>query len=211
MHRAHGSRRSVRATASVVALVAVWALVALAPPAHAQRSSCAAAGSRTVLNGATVRIFLSRTGKPYGCLRATNHRTALDRFVDPFYAPFDARIALVRLAGPVIGYTFVDPGVPVVHIRSVNLATSRYLRRATVQPAVDQDPLAASVTSIVVSRSGGLAWIQRLDTVVQVRRLDRRGARVLDSRPRIFTRSLRLAGGLLTWRRAGVLRRSTLL
>jgi hypothetical protein len=204
------SRRPLRAS-SLAATVAFTGLLALAPAAPARSASCAQAGSRTVASGRAIRVYLTRTGKPFGCLRSSDRRTALDRFVDPFYAPFDARVRLVRVAGTVLGYTFVDPSLPVVYVRSVNLATGRYVRRATVQPAADQDPGAASVPALVVAPSGGVAWIQKLDGALQVRRSDRRGTRVLDSRPRIGAGSLRRNGSRLTWRRAGVLRRSSLL
>jgi hypothetical protein len=196
------------------ALLAIGGLAAAAaapPPAPAQRLfSCAQVGSRTVLSTASARVYYDRRARPWACRRRTGRRTRLDRFVDAFYAPRDARLGQLRISGDVLGYTWIDPGIPAVYVHSVDLRSSRYLRRTRIEPRVVIDPAAVAVTGIALRPTGGIAWIQRLEGAVSVWRFDSRGRRRLDARRRIFVRSLRLAGTLLSWRQAGILRRSTL-
>jgi hypothetical protein len=192
-------------------VAALAAAATTAAPAPAQRSfSCALAGSRTALSTPSVRVYYDRRSRPWACRRRTGRRLLLDRFVDQFYAPRDARLGLLRVSGDVLGYTWIDPGIPAVYVHTVNLRTLRYLRRTRIEPRTITEPSAVSVTGLAVRPTGGVAWIQRLEGVTSVWRYDPRGRRQLDARSRIFVRSLRLFGTTLSWRRAGVLRRSTL-
>jgi hypothetical protein len=194
-------------------LIAATAVgVAAAAPAEAQRfGSCNRAGTRTVMSTSIVRVFYDRRARPFGCWRPSGRRTALDRFVDRFYTPRDARIGLRRLAGEVLGYTWVDPGVPAVYVHSVNLRRGRYRRRVTLLTTTEFEPSSIAVTDLVVRGNGALAWIQRLEGDVSVWRYDRRGRRRLSAAPRISIRSLRVRRGRLVWRQAGRLRSASIL
>jgi hypothetical protein len=195
-----------------VLIAATAAALAAAAPAHAQRfGSCNRAGTRTLLSTSIVRVFYDRRARPFGCWRPSGRRTALDQFVDRYYAPGDARVGLRRLAGEVLGYTWIDPGVPVVYVHSVNLRRGRYRRRAALTTTTEFEPSSVAVTDLVVRGNGALAWIQRLEGEVSVWRYDRRGKRRLDARPGISVRSLGLRRGRLVWRRSAALRSASIL
>jgi hypothetical protein len=199
-----------RALLAAAAALAGGALFA-AQPASAGRSSCTQPGSRTVFNSVKVRVYHRRDGVPEACWRPSGRRTRLDRGVDRFYTPRDAKLGRVRLAGEVLGYTWIDPGIPAVFIHSVNARRGRYLRRTRIEPLSVIEPSAVAVTSLVVNGRGSLAWIQRLEGDTSVWRLDRRGRRRLDRSDTARIAALRLAAGSrLTWRKAGALRRSRL-
>ena len=72
-----------------------------------------------------------------------------------------------------------------------------------------------SVTALVVKADAAVGWIARAasvggHTLVQVRRLDRHGARVLDSGSAVGTGSLRLRGTTLSWRHGSATRTAAL-
>ena len=202
---------SMRRTSAVALAAALLVTLAAAPAAPGQaRRSCTVAGSRTVLSTASVRIYNDRSARPWACRRLTGTRTRLDRFVDPLYAPRDARLGLVRAVGETVAYTWIDPGIPAVFVHSISLRTRRFVRRTRIEPRVVTEPSAVAVTALVVSSTGGVAWIQRVEGVASTWRHDRRGRRLLDGVPRV-TGPLHLRGTGLTWRRNGALRRSTLL
>jgi hypothetical protein len=201
-----------RTCALLAAAVATAAGVALAAePAAAGRSSCTAPGSRTVFNSVNVRVYHRRDGAPEACWRPSGRRTRLDRGVDRFYAPRDARLGRARLAGEVLGYTWIDPGIPAVYVHSVNVRRGRYLRRTKIEPLVVFDPSSVAVTSLVVNGRGSLAWVQRVEGETSVWRFDRRGRRRLDTSSTSRITALRLlAGARLTWRKAGTRRTARL-
>jgi hypothetical protein len=181
-------------------------------PATASAASCALAGSRTVRSTPFARVYYNRGRRPYSCYRLTGRRTVLDSQVDRFYAPGDAKLGLLRIAKRVLGYTWIDPGIPAVYVHSVDMRTGRFKHRTKIESLTVFDPSAVAVTGIVVNPQGSLAWIQRVEGFYSVRRFDRRGRVALggpDTTARIT--SLRLRGTRLTWRRAGRLRSSTLL
>jgi len=197
-------------TAFLVAVLAALAGAAV-PAAGRARPNCFPPHTRTVWRTASVRVYYDRTSSPFGCLIAHPRPVSLDRYVDPYYAPGDAHLGQLRLAGQVLGYTWIDPGIPAVYVHSVNLRTGRMLRRTEVQPVAVFDPSAVAVTALVVRPDGALGWIQRLEGEISVWRLDRRGLRRLDVGPRIALRSLGLRRTRLTWRDRGRRRTASLL
>jgi hypothetical protein len=203
--------RAVRRTLPIAVVAA--AALALAPPAPTAgfvRLSCFPPRTRTVFQTAAVRVYYTAAREPFGCLRARGRRVPLDRFVDPYYTPGDARLGQLRLAGETLGYTWIDPGIPAVYVHSVNLRFGLTLRRVELTPVAILDPAAVAVTSLAVRGSGALAWIQRLEGETSVWRSDRRGLRRLDVGAGIAPTSLRLRRTRLTWRNTGVVRRATL-
>ena len=167
-------------------------------------SSCAAAGSKTFRSTPYARIYYTRAGRPYSCYRLTGRRVRLDIQVDRFYAPGDAHLGLTRITKRMLGYTWIDPGLPAVYVHSVDMRTARFKHRLRVEPRVIIDPAAVSVPQIVVNAVGSIAWIQRVEGFYRVWRWDRRGKVALggpDTTERIT--ALRLRGIRLSWRRAG--------
>jgi hypothetical protein len=192
-------------------MCAALAAGALLVPARAQAASCAYTGSRTVLSNSVARIYYTPGGRPYSCYWITGRRVALDMFVDRFYAPGDAHLGLLRMAGRVLAYTWVDPGIPAVHVHSVDMRLGRFPRRAAIQPATSAEPSSVRVTDLVVRASGAVAWIQQLEGTVSVWRLDAGGRRQLDAGAGIGPASLRtVPGGRLAWTRDGATRSAAL-
>ena len=194
----------------LAAALAVGALAVL--PGSAGAAGCDRPGSKTVRSTGFARIYYDSRGRPFSCYRLTGRRVALDTRVDRFYSPGDARLGLLRITKRILGYTWIDPGLPAVYVISVDMRTARFKRVAMVEPPIVSDPSAVAVPSIVVNDAGALAGVQKVEGLYSVWRWDRRGRRHLDgadTTQRIT--SLRRRDTGLTWRRAGVLFRSTLL
>jgi hypothetical protein len=187
----------------IAALAAALVAPAAAPAAG---PSCPPPKTKTFFRTATARVYYTPAGRPFGCLRRVRRAVALDSYVDPFYAPGDARLGQVRQAADVIGYTWIDPGIPAVYVQSVDLRRGRTMRRVQLEPQAILEPDQVAVTSLAVRASGSLAWIQRLEGELSVWRLDRRGRHRLDVGPGIAPTSLRLRASRLSWRSGGVRR-----
>jgi hypothetical protein len=197
---------------ALIVLAAAGVALGVAPsaPAVVIRSSCSAPGSKTVLRTRLIRVYYTRAKRPIGCLKRSGRRVPLDHWVDPFYAPGDAHLGRLRVAGDVLAYTWIDPGLPAVYVHSVSLRNGRALHRTKVEPYTIPDPTVIAVTALVVRSTGGMAWIQRVEGEISVWRFDRRGRRRVGIGPRISLRSLRLAGGRISWRDGGRRRTASL-
>jgi hypothetical protein len=194
-----------------ICLAAALCALAAGPAAGAARPSCNVPGSRTALSTTAARIYYTRAGTPWGCHRRTGRRTQLDTAVDRYYAPGDATLGLLRPAGDVLAFTWIDPGIPAVWVQSVDLRTGRFAHRLRIRPELSAEPADVRVAALVTRSNGSVAWTQMLEGERSVWRLDARGPRRLDAGAGIELFSLRLsrAGGL-TWRRDGVPREATL-
>ena len=190
--------------------LAVGVLAAL--PGSAGAAGCDPPGSKTVRSTPFARIYYDSRGRPFSCYRLTGRRVALDTRVDRFYSPGDARLGLLRITKRILGYTWIDPGLPAVYVISVDMRTARFKRVALVEPLIVVEPSAVAVPSLVVNATGSIAWVQKVEGFSSVWRWDRRGRKHLDG-PDTTQRitSLRRRNTSLTWRKAGVLFRSTLL
>jgi hypothetical protein len=197
--------RALLATGLAVAAASTQA------PAPAEAASCALAGSRTVRSTPFARVYYNRARRPFSCYRLTGRRTVLDLQVDRFYAPGDAKLGLVRITKRMLGYTWIDPGIPAVYIHSVDMRTGRFKHRTKIEPLIVSDPSAVAVPQIVVNATGSLAWIQRVEGFSSVWRFDRRGRKRLSADTTQRIASLRLRGTRLTWRQAGRLRSASLI
>jgi hypothetical protein len=196
----------MRTRALLATGLAVAAASAGTPP-PASAASCALAGSRTVRSTPFARVYYNRARRPFSCYRLTGRRVVLDSQVDRFYAPGDAKLGLLRINKRMLGYTWIDPGIPAVYVHSVDMRTGRFKHRTKIEPLIVSDPSAVAVPQLVVNASGSLAWIQRVEGFYAVWRFDRRGRKRLsgaDTTKRIA--SLRLRGSRVTWRQAGRLR-----
>ena len=197
--------RALLATGLAVAAASTQA------PAPAEAASCALAGSRTVRSTPFARVYYNRARRPFSCYRLTGRRTVLDLQVDRFYAPGDAKLGLVRITKRMLGYTWIDPGIPAVYVHSVDMRTGRFKHRTKIEPLIVSDPSAVAVPQIVVNATGSLAWIQRVEGFSSVWRFDRRGRKRLSADTTQRIASLRLRGTRLTWRQAGRLRSASLI
>ena len=197
-------------TAATCAALTAGLGLAAAPPAFAQRSSCAHTGSRTVLSTAAARVYYTAAWRPYSCYRITGRRVPLDMFVDRFYARRDARLGLLRTTGRILAYTWIDPGIPAVYVHSVDMRLARFHRRAKVAPVVSGQPSAVRVSDLVARRSGAVGWIQRVEGETSVWRYDARGRRRLDAGAGIRLASLRLSRARMVWSRGGARRSAAL-
>ena len=150
-----------------------------------------------------------------GCSIRTGRRTALGYTnIGPHNR---TRLGLVRLAGAYVAFatsTFgVDTGSADVSV--VRLSDGH---RTTSAPAVDQGMVESvqSVASLVVGSDGAVAWIGEASSIIrhtralEVHRVDRRGATLLDSGAGIAPQSLRLRDSRLSWRDGSATRTSTL-
>jgi hypothetical protein len=199
------------ARTSICVVAAVGALATASPAAGAARPSCNVPGSRTVLSTATARVYYTGAGTPWVCHRRTGRRTELDTAVDRFYAPGDATLGLLRLAGDRFAFTWMDPGIPAVWVQSMDLRTGRFLHRLRIRPSISSDPADVRVAALVARPSGAVAWTQMLEGERSVWRLDAHGPQRLDAGPGIGLFSLRVSrAGRLTWRRDGAPRAATL-
>jgi hypothetical protein len=196
----------------LLAGLAASAVAGTAPAPAGAAKSCADTGSRAVRSTPYARVYYDSGGRPVSCYRLTGRRTVLDAQVDRFYAPGDAHLGLVRITKRILGYTWVDPGIPAVYVHSMDMRTGRFKHRVRIEPLIVIDPSAVAVPQVVVNATGAMAWIQTVEGFSSVWRYDGRGRRQLggpDTTERIT--ALRLRRTQLTWRQAGALRSATLL
>ncbi len=153
-------------------------------------------------------------GTVYGCLRGSRRARALGVTGTCQRA---ARVDAVAVGGPFLaaGLTRcgVDTGSSTVTVMRFPGGRPVFSHAAVPAPGPESF---STVTAIVVSSGGAVAWIASSRSivghrsVVQVVAGDRRGTRVLDSGARIALGSLRLSGATVRWRDAGAERTARL-
>jgi hypothetical protein len=193
-----------------VALTGGGVAVARSTEGHSVRppARCRAAHSRTIAQDAVARVY-KYGGGLYGCSARTGIRTRLGS------TPYTAQ---VRLVGSLAAYAVYIHGID---FGSATVVITRLTdgKRLGSASAIDRAFVESfqSVTSLIVRRSGAVAWIASVGSIVnsemsvEVHRLDRGGRSVLlDRGAKIDPKSLRLRGSTLTWTNAGVTRSSTL-
>jgi hypothetical protein len=154
-------------------------------------------------------------GSVYGC--AVGHATkyllgASGR------SPRATGVGPVVVAGDVAAYGLTRSGVDTVSAQMVvrrltdgaQLASAAATARTPVEAA-------QSVDSLVVKSDGAVAWVGDAHSVfaprgtdIEVHKIDRHGATLLDSGPTVSLTSLRLRGSNLSWKHGGAIRRATL-
>lgn len=167
-----------------------------------------------MLVDAVARIY--RVGDTVsGCSNRTGRRTALGYTnIGPHNR---TRLTLVRLAGVYAAFATSTFGVD-TGSADVNVVRLSDGHRTTSTQAVDQGMVESvqSVPSLVVRSDGAVAWIGEASSIIrhtkalEVHRIDRRGAMLLDSGTEIAPQSLRLQDSRLTWRDGSATRTSTL-
>ncbi|MEA2445299.1 MAG: hypothetical protein QOJ12_2591 [Thermoleophilales bacterium] len=195
----------------------ILAVLAFAPAADA-KSTCSATGSKTVASNSSARVYTVKSGRAdygdvlLGCLRSNGKRFRLaENYDDGLYVT--SSFSKVRLNGRFVGWQVDNSDVsckadcpPGYQTATSALAlvdlSSR--RRRTIDAA-------AVGNALVVSRTGGLAWVGQGQgaLVVYTAPAGSREYTPADSGD-IDPSSLSLRGSVLSWRNAGVAKTATL-
>lgn len=201
---------------SIVALLV--ALVAIAAPASGS-STCS--GGRTLVLGASVRVYSSTTPHPAGTFAQTSvyactfargrplllGTTAGQRHVEDFVVAGDS----VAFAATSMGVDTLSSSVEVL-----DAADDRLLRDLAAAGPSRRPESFTTVAAIVVRAAGQVGWIATVSAIGQrraryeVHRAGSSGAALLDSGARIDPRSLRLRGERISWRDGAGTRSATL-
>lgn len=213
------ARRAVWAAAGSIALLGLAGALAAgsaAVPGHAHartaRIRCRPGpGTFTIAHSADARIFSATDGNDYACLYRRGH---------PYYLSPDEHYGyrLVRFSGAYVAFVQTiragDDHVGVMNLRNGHL--HNYEIATPVGSAA-----CPRAEALVLKSDGAIAWIgtnflpavcsNPPAPVIEVRRHDRRGVRVLDNHSTIALHSLHLAGSVLHWIDAGHLRTASLL
>jgi hypothetical protein len=191
--------------------------LALAPAADA-KPTCSVSGSKTVASNSATRVYTVKSGRAdygdvlLGCLRSNGKRLRLaENYDDGLYVT--SVFSKVRLNGRFVAWeedssdvsckADCPPGYdPSTETLSAVDLSSR--RKRTIAAAAVADAL-------VVSRSGGLAWVGQGQgaLVVNVAPAGAREYAPVDSGD-VDPASLRLRGSVLSWLNAGVEKSATL-
>ncbi len=211
-----------RAVLVGVAAALALLLVRHPVPAEAKRSTCSKRGGSTVLRTSSARIF--RKGNDvYGCHRGPRRVFRLGTDLPPEEILAEAGVRPVRVAGPLVGYSYFlrDPRGRFFSSQSLRV---RDLRDGRTLRLIDySDPPDATVFRTVpdleVKANGSLAWIFEYGALGPggevIRRYEVRTAdgalgkraqsanHVIDPGPDIAPESLTLRGSTLSWVRNG--------
>jgi hypothetical protein len=203
-----GPRVWVVAVISATTLIVAWT----ASAAPAGISCRPGPGTTTIARSSSARIFSASDGNDYACLYSSGKVRYLSSTEH-----FEYR--LVRFAGPYVAFVQnIEGGDD--HIGDLNLRTGR-LRNFRIASPVGNS-ICPGAEALVLKPDGAIAWIgtnflpafscsNPPAPVIEVRRRDRRGLRILDSSGTIALHSLRLTGSTLKWVDAGQTKTSSLL
>jgi hypothetical protein len=130
------------------------------------------------------------------------------------------------LAGRYVAYREVseDPVAGThydVFVTNLRSGRARRVHPAFTNQTADDGTVNSTITDIVLKRNGSVAWISCptrdgnaefcfRDGPFQVWRLDRRGAKKLDSSAKVRRDSLRRTDSRISWRHGGAMRRASL-
>ncbi len=213
-------RRAGTCAAAIAATIAASAWFPAAAPA---RPVCGPADAKTVKQEGSVRVYRSRRGnfEAFGCMRGVGRSFRLD---SPGDGPEDWTMrdrGPIRIAGRFVAFVSDGDGSDgaddyfFTSVDRYDLRTGKHRLLSCIDCGADDEDDACDdglrVTGLVLRRTGGFAHIMRLETGERrVARFDRRGYAELDLGRDVEQRSLRLEGGTLSWRRAGVTRTASL-
>jgi hypothetical protein len=174
---------------------------------------CGPPAARTLASGSHARVYASGGGA-FGCAAGGAKSFRLGGTASCIGAD---RVGPVVVAGEVAAFASercgVDTGSTVVVVRNLRNGKRLSASAAATPPGPESF---TSVDSLVARSDGGVAWIAAASSIgnhiteVEVRRVDARGRRRLDSGSAIARGSLRLRRSRLTWTHGGELRSSTL-
>ncbi|HYM54019.1 MAG TPA: hypothetical protein VES97_01550, partial [Solirubrobacteraceae bacterium] len=168
------------------------------------------AGSATIAQSPTARLFTAANGNDYACLYSVGRAFYLSGAEH-----YDYR--LVHFSGPYVAYVqniaASDDNVGEMDLRSGRLHTFE------IATPIDNS-VCYEVGSLALKADGAIAWIgtnflgyaciSPPGPEIEVRRHDRRGLRILDRSTGIVPGSLHLLKGVLSWTDGAVKRKSTL-
>ncbi len=182
-------------------------------PGRAAGHTCGPHAARTLAHDSAGRVY-AVGAKVSACSDQTGHTFVLGNRATCIRAdlvgPFAMSGGVVAVADESCG---VDTGSTTVLVR--RLRDGRVLATAEAGDVPGPESHTA-VTALVVKSDAAVAWIAHATSIggggslVQVRRLDHRGARLLDSGSAVRTGSLRLHGSTLSWRHGTVTRFASL-
>jgi hypothetical protein len=204
----------VTARSRLLGAVALVAALALVPaPASAGRDRCAAAGSKTVKQTSTVRVFsLTRgeTTRYYGCLRSTGRRVRVAITFNDSESLSSGRVQTVLIAGTnvaVITSGFDDIGVAGSEFEG--LAVANLARRGRVYRlglSTNDEDQYAGFGKLILRADGAAAWVVQgpgdYDEVDVLGPTAKRPTPVAYTKA-IDERSLAFGGDGVTWVQAG--------
>jgi hypothetical protein len=207
--RVHGWDR--RRLALSVAALGVTALL-ITVPGRAAGRSCGPHEARTLAHDTAGRVYA--VGPTVSaCANVNGHTFTLGTRTSCIGAdlvgPFAMGGGVVAVADERCG---VDTGMTHVLVRRLRDGHVLATGFAAATPGPESH---TTVTALVVKSDAAVGWIARASsvgghTLVQVRRLDRHGARVLDSGGAVRIGSLQLHGSTMSWLHGTTTRRATL-
>jgi hypothetical protein len=175
---------------------------------------CGPAGGRTLAASSAARVY-EQGGVVSGCSSRTRRTVRLGQTRTCLGKP---RVGVVAVAGELAAYATetcgVDTGAGSLSLRRLSDGRDLGTYQA-VSPPVGPESY-RSIVSVVLRRSGSVAWIGQASSVIshrtqfEVQAASAGAVRVLDRGPGIAPRSLRLHGERLTWRDSGRTRSATL-
>jgi hypothetical protein len=197
-----------------VGLSAGAGVVALAGSGVAQGATpCGPAAARTLASGSHARVYASG-GSAFGCAAGGAKSFRLGGtgscINSDHVGPVVVAGVIAAFADEVCG---VDTGSTEVVVRNLRTGKRVSVSDAATSPGPESF---TSVDSLAARSDGAVAWIADASSIgnrktsVEVRRVDARGRKLLDSGGAIGRGSLRLHRSRLTWKHGGQLRSSTL-
>jgi hypothetical protein len=197
---------------ALVCALLTCSVVSAAPARDSGGARCGPAGARELAASRYGRIY-SWHGSVYGC--TVGHRYRLGSATQ---CNRSARIGPAAAAGELAAYAVTRCGVDTgsTQVIVARLSDRHRLSTHAASSVIVGAESFESVGSIVVNRTGQVAWIASVSSIathrraVQLLAADQHGTRVLDSSLAIAPGSLRLSGSRLSWKHGGAIRAATL-
>ena len=215
------TRRSI---GCACALSVAFAFAAALPATSAAGTVCGPTSAKTLKQQDGVRIYEKRRPAfgTYGCMRGVGRSFELDS-VDGGEESFLRNSGPIAVAGRFVAFVSDGAGgdgasdYEFTSVDRVDLRTGKRRYSSCTEWYDDEETenngcgSGLKVSGLVLRRTGGYAYIQRLETTERrVMRVDRRGLAQLDRGTDVEQRSLRLDGRSLSWRRGGATKQDTL-
>ena len=207
-----------RSTYATVATTLALGLLAALPGTSTAAPVCGPANAKTIKQAGDVRVYRHRSGDyaAYGCMRGVGRSFRLEATgVDPIESEESAiRREPIAIAGRFVAFVSDGSGgdgasdFDYTSVDRVDLRTGKRRYSSCTDWLDDEEDdgcaTGLKVTGLVLRRTGGYAYLQRLTTAERrVHRVDPRGHVELDRGRDVELRSLRLEGTRLSWHRAG--------
>jgi hypothetical protein len=174
---------------------------------------CGPTAARTLAHGPQARVYAEH-GVVYGCRAGSSLRVRLGTTGSCLRA---SRVDRVAVAGPLVAAAVTRCGV------DTGQAEVEIVRLPSVRPLYSHVAITnrgpesfATVTGLVLTARGAVAWIARSNSIlshrasIAVQAGNAQGTRQLDSGPQVGVGSLRLSGDTASWRHGSVRRSARL-